>query len=278
MTTTDTTSDLPDHHTLPWGSRRTAAAPEPPQPQDAPATIPMPPSYPPSVGTSRPETPADGQPADAPAEADEPDTTPEPEQRPWWSARRKPTSAEAPNDDDTEEDEPDPDSPAPQPAAGSPRQDRIAAAKVSWDAVPPKTRRLAYDASATAIGWGIGMVRWDAELLAGSHIAPAAYAATVLVLGAGAGTWALTRMLALPLRLCAVTLATTAAYGEGGEACQLMAAHAVDPTFAVPAVTAIGLITAGWWISRRTRHWWPPLAWLLRAPLGCALVAAAVYH
>nr|WP_192964206.1 hypothetical protein [Streptomyces natalensis] len=30
-------------------------------------------------------------------------------------------------------------------------------------------------------------------------------------------------------------------------------------------------------IDRRTRHWWPPLAWVGRAPLACAVLALCLY-
>lgn len=41
---------------------------------------------------------------------------------------------------------------------------------------------------------------------------------------------------------------------------------------------AVGLIaTAGALIDRRTRHWWPPLAWACRIPLASALLALALY-
>jgi hypothetical protein len=241
----------------------------------------MPPSYPPTVSAPQSATPdgkQTGQPNDTPTEA--PPTEPEakPENYPWWSARRWTGSSGDPTAEDSEDQEETEDPPPEQAPKCRPQPDRIAAARVSWDTIPPKTKRLAYDLSATAAGWGIGMVGWDAALLASSHTAPTAYAATVLVLGTGSAAWLLSRPLSLPLRALGVTLATTVAYEGGEPTCRLLAAHGVDPTFAVPAVTAIGLVTAGWWISRRTRHWWPPLAWLLRAPFGCALVAAALYH
>jgi hypothetical protein len=37
------------------------------------------------------------------------------------------------------------------------------------------------------------------------------------------------------------------------------------------------LVTAGALLARRTRHWWPPLAWACRIPLASALLAVALY-
>jgi hypothetical protein len=46
----------------------------------------------------------------------------------------------------------------------------------------------------------------------------------------------------------------------------------------LPAVlVGLGLITACALIDRRTRYWWPPLAWVCRIPLASALLALALY-
>jgi hypothetical protein len=37
------------------------------------------------------------------------------------------------------------------------------------------------------------------------------------------------------------------------------------------------VIGAGHFVDRRTRHWWPPLAWACRIPLASALLALALY-
>ncbi|MGV4930293.1 hypothetical protein [Streptomyces sp. HJ7] len=34
---------------------------------------------------------------------------------------------------------------------------------------------------------------------------------------------------------------------------------------------------AAWLVDRRTRHWWPPLAWVCRAPLATAVLALCLY-
>jgi hypothetical protein len=46
----------------------------------------------------------------------------------------------------------------------------------------------------------------------------------------------------------------------------------------LPAVLlGLGLITACALIDRRTRYWWPPLAWVCRIPLASALLALCLY-
>ncbi len=43
-------------------------------------------------------------------------------------------------------------------------------------------------------------------------------------------------------------------------------------------VLAVGMCAVTWhFLDRRTRGWWPPLAWALRAPLASACLAIALY-
>ncbi|MGW1306502.1 hypothetical protein ACWD5R_43680 [Streptomyces sp. NPDC002514] len=50
--------------------------------------------------------------------------------------------------------------------------------------------------------------------------------------------------------------------------------------YSISGALALGvgicLVTAGVW-DRRTRHWWPPLAWAARIPLASAVTALALY-
>jgi hypothetical protein len=149
----------------------------------------------------------------------------QPEPRAWWSQARpwgeKPEVTE-PEGTEEQQDrprafEPQPDYwPRPHVPDVVHRQRERAQTAVS-----PGTRRLLYNASAAAAGWGLGLYHLFAGALAdcGTNYSISG----ALVLGAGGS---------------------------------LLIAHVWD---------------------RRTRHWWPGIAWAARIPLATAVLALALW-
>jgi hypothetical protein len=150
-----------------------------------------------------------------------PDPDPAPEPRAWWSHTR----SEAPVEKGPEAEEQDrPRAFEPQPGywprphvpdAVHQRLERAEAA------ISPGTRRLLYNASAAAAGWGLGLYHAFASALADCGTSYSIGGALVL--------------------------------GAGGS---LLIAHVWD---------------------RRTRHWWPGIAWAARIPLATAILALALW-
>jgi hypothetical protein len=75
---------------------------------------------------------------------------------------------------------------------------------------------------------------------------------------------------------------TTAAVASGAAqaAPGLVAAmtrHGVPAYPLVPICAGLGLAAALRLLDRYSRHWWPPAAWVFRAPLAAACLAIALY-
>ena len=147
-----------------------------------------------------------------------------------------------------------------------------------------RKRRLAataYTGTAAVTGWGVGLVTAEEQWLNSSAVAPAGWAALWLAGAAGCAAWGCVRRITMPrLMRPLVAAAATAAGSKGGTPLvHALAVHGVHPAAVMPLVTGLVLCGASWRIiDRRTRHWWPPLAWLMRVPSASAALALALYH
>ncbi|MGW7007220.1 hypothetical protein ACWGCW_31550 [Streptomyces sp. NPDC054933] len=290
MTTTDDTTGtgMPDLHQLPW--RRSNSTPQPKTedtaPTDAPAIPPMP-DYAPTVPA--PEDPVPPRPAPEDSEEDD-EHQGQDDEWPvqWWRPGRHKADVDtepAPDSDahqDECQDDAQGDNQTPQRRVslrkgGDQHGGDAEGIRVSLDGIPPKTRRLIRDATATAAGWPL-LSLWFANALHWSTANPVQAGAELLIAGSSITAWKLTRPLGPVLRIAGLVVAALVAEGEGAALVECLPHWGVDPALAITAAWSASLACAGWWISRRTSHWWPPLAWICRAPLGCALTAIAIFH
>ncbi|MEU1628241.1 hypothetical protein ABZ746_23495 [Streptomyces sp. NPDC020096] len=290
MTTTDDTTGtrMPDLHSLPWRRSNSTQQPqtEDTAPADAPATPPMP-DYAPAVPA--PEDAVAPQPGPEDSEEDGEDQSQEAEQPvEWWRLRHSKADTEtepaldgdADRDDcqdDGQEDDRTPQRRMILRKGGGRHGDDAEGIRVSLDGIPPKTRRLIRDATATVAGWPL-LGLWFGNTLHWSTATPVQAGAELLLAGASVTAWKLARSLGPGLRIAGVVVAALAAEGEGAALVEALPHWGVDPALAVSAAWSASFACTGWWISRRTSYWWPPLAWICRAPLGCALTAIAIYH
>lgn len=143
-------------------------------------------------------------------------------------------------------------------------------------------RRATYTGTAAFAGWSFGLPQYEQELLRYAAAAPAGTTALVLGLAAGTTAWRVFGRgggaLHRALQTGAGCLAATVTYQFGGTATAFIARWGFAPTLVAPlaaGVTVYALVEH--LIDRRTRGWWPPLAWVMRIPLASAALAMALY-
>lgn len=140
-----------------------------------------------------------------------------------------------------------------------------------------------YNGSAALFGWGVGLMGLDRSWLHMGQQAPTGTAALILALAAGTTVWRLCgRTTGIPykaaLQLGASLAASSFAYQFAPAATQALTGTGFAPTLVVPIATGVTIYALTWHlIDRRTRTWWPPLAWTMRVPLASAALALALY-
>lgn len=129
----------------------------------------------------------------------------------------------------------------------------------------------------TALAWGFGWHRRVIAYMEAGYVAPGQLIGSLIGLTAlGGGLWFAVKKKS-PLLAAAALVAAGTGYAEGGtRAADYMTAHGWDPAIATPMGSALLAGGLTWWfIDRRTAHWFPPLACLMRTPtaaIGLALI------
>ncbi|MET8768462.1 hypothetical protein [Streptomyces sp. NPDC004658] len=129
----------------------------------------------------------------------------------------------------------------------------------------------------TALAWGLGWHRRVIAYMEAGYVAPGQLIGSLIGLTAlGGGLWLAVKKKS-PLLAAAALVAAGTGYAEGGiRAADYMTAHGWDPAIATPMGSALLAGGLTWWfIDRRTAHWFPPLACLMRTPtaaIGLALI------
>jgi hypothetical protein len=164
-----------------------------------------------------------------------------------------------------------------------PRLSGSARGDARWTARLAARRRSAlYNGSAAALGWGLDLVHYSGQWIRLGAQAPAGTAAVLLAAAGGAAAWWISgrlRVLPYPYLVRPLTSAFAATYASQQAAALvgLMARHHIPVTPIMPVAAGLGLAAVLAFLDRYSRPWWPPLAWLLRAPLAAAVLALLLY-
>lgn len=149
---------------------------------------------------------------------------------------------------------------------------------------------IAFNASAAATGYGLGLVTWLERLLPAAQTAAPGVLGAVLAVGGGWCAWRLSSTSAvrhvLPYPAISRIILTVAAAELGRRLAPAPVAwltHHGAPYGLDPAATAL-LLTCGalsaalWWCCDRPARRWPPaVRWAARIPLASVFLAAALY-
>ncbi|MGW1622931.1 hypothetical protein [Streptomyces sp. NPDC002172] len=129
----------------------------------------------------------------------------------------------------------------------------------------------------TALAWGLDWHRRVIAYMDAGYVAPDGLIGSLIGLTAlGGGLWLAARKKSQLLAVTSLVVAGVG-YAEGGpRTVAYMTAHGFDPAIVTPVGSAILAGALTWWcIDRRTAHWFPPLACLMRTPtaaIGLALI------
>ncbi|MEW2302089.1 hypothetical protein AB0958_19285 [Streptomyces sp. NPDC006655] len=129
----------------------------------------------------------------------------------------------------------------------------------------------------TALAWGLDWHRRVIAYMDAGYVAPDGLIGSLIGLTAlGGGLWLAARKKSQLLAVTSLVVAGVG-YAEGGpRTVAYMTAHGFDPAIVTPVGSAILAGALTWWcIDRRTAHWFPPLACVMRTPtaaIGLALI------
>ncbi len=218
-----------------------------------------------------PEATSEADPKDEPEEAESRDATPEPQGH-WWHKAPTGEPSVAP-----------PPGTTPEAAPLRPAGERL---RQWYQGVDPKLasrRRWAlYNGSAAGLGWGLDLVHYAGQWMLAGAQSPVGTTAVLLAAGAGTAGWWLSghlRFLPQPFLVRPLIAVGAASYASQQASSAVAAvAHWIPVAALMPLVAGLGTAGLLAYIDRRWLHaWWPPLAWVLRAPLASAVLALAIY-
>lgn len=143
-------------------------------------------------------------------------------------------------------------------------------------------RRLASATCMAGIGYATRLEHLGEQLLRDGAQSPAGAVALLATVATPVPLWRAVRRASAVLPVPAVsaplvTLGGVYMASTWASALADVGGHYVAPPVLGLVAAGAVLCGAGWWIARRSRHWWRPLRWICRIPLTSAVLSLALY-